>query len=73
MLLRRDEFLGHVVFPEGIQIDERKIQAIAGWPTPKDENESFSGLCTYYRRLLEGFANIAGPLHKLTEYNTMFT
>jgi hypothetical protein len=39
------------------------------WPTPKDKHEiiSFLGLCTYYRRFISGFANIAKPLTKLTE------
>jgi hypothetical protein len=44
------------------------------WPTPKDKHEirSFLGLCTYYRRFISGFANIAKPLTKLTEQKQVF-
>jgi hypothetical protein len=30
------------------------------------------GLCIYYRRFVKGFADIAKPLHKLTEDKTPF-
>ena len=63
------KFLGHVVSSDGIQTDPDKISAVRDWPRPSNIHElrSFLGLCTYYRRFVEGFADIAKPLHQLTE------
>ncbi|UYV63913.1 K02A2.6-like [Cordylochernes scorpioides] len=71
---KKVEFLGHTVSAKGIQTSESKILAIRDWPKPKDKHElrSFLGLCTYYRRFLEGFADIAAPLHRLTEAKSTF-
>ena len=30
----RDSFLGYVVTPQGIEVDESKIEAIKSWPVP---------------------------------------
>ncbi|UYV75275.1 K02A2.6-like [Cordylochernes scorpioides] len=68
------KFLGHIVSTEGIRTSEDKIFAIKNWPEPGDKHElrSFLGLCTYYRRFVEGYADIAVPLHRLTEARASF-
>ncbi|GFY24054.1 transposon Tf2-9 polyprotein [Trichonephila clavipes] len=44
------------------------------WKRPENLRElrSFLGLCTYYRKFVKGFSNIARPLHKLTESKQKF-
>ena len=64
-------YLGHVVSAEGVSTDPDKIEAVKRWPAPKTVTEvrSFLGLASYYRRFIQGFAEIAKPLHRLTEKN----
>ena len=61
------EFLGHVVSGNGIATDPKKIKAVAEWPTPANVTElrSFVGLANYYRRFVDKFSHIAGPLTAL--------
>ena len=58
-------FLGHQVSAQGIGTDPEKISAVKLWPVPSTVKElrSFLGFCSYYRRFIEGFSQIAGPLH----------
>jgi len=71
---KRVVFLGHVVSEEGVSTDPEKIKAVREWPTPTSTSalRSFLGLCSYYRRFVRGFANVAAPLHRLTENNRVF-
>lgn len=59
------KFLGHRVSAQGIGTDPDKISAVKMWPIPSTVKElrSFLGFCSYYRRFIEGFSQIAGPLH----------
>lgn len=58
-------FLGHQVSAQGVSTDPDKINAVQEWPTPSTLKElrSFLGFCSYYRRFIQGFSQIAGPLH----------
>ncbi|GFW22938.1 retrovirus-related Pol polyprotein from transposon 17.6 [Trichonephila clavipes] len=67
-------YLGHNISAEGVRTDPEKVSAVKNWKRPENLRElrSFLGLCTYYRKLLKGFSNIARPLHKLTESKQKF-
>ena len=67
----RTKFLGHVVSENGIEPDPEKVRAVVDWPTPRNltEARSFVALASYYRRFVGSFAEIARPIHLLTQKN----
>jgi hypothetical protein len=67
-------FLGHVVNKDGLAVDPAKVQAVVEWerPTSVREIRSFLGLAGYYRRYIEGFSSLSGPLIALTRKNAPF-
>ena len=62
-------FLGHTVSAEGIETGKEKIRAVEEFPKPSTEKglRQFLGLCSYFRRFINGFAQLAGPLYDLIE------
>ncbi|MCO5561955.1 hypothetical protein L7F22_015581 [Adiantum nelumboides] len=56
-------------------MDPTKIEAIRNWPDLKNVHEvrSFLGLCSYYRLYVQKFAEIASPLHMLTQKGVPFS
>jgi hypothetical protein len=61
--------LGFTVNQKGIGTDPEKMAIIRDYPIPKTVKQvrSFLGLCSYYRQLIRGFAEIARPLTRLTK------
>ena len=72
--MREIKYLGHIISKDGIRMDPDKLQVINEWPVPKNLHElrSFIGMCSYYRRFIEKFSVIAGPLHDLTKKKVKF-
>ena len=63
------EFLGVVIGPEGMKMEEEKVKGVLEWPTPKcvKDMQKFLGLANYYCRFIEGFALVARPLHDMVK------
>ena len=72
--LSRVGFLRHVVSADGIYVGPHKVEAVENWeqPTTVTEVRSFLGFAGYYRRFIEGFSKIVGPLHGLTRKGVKF-
>jgi hypothetical protein len=67
-------FLGYVVTPQGIEVDEAKIEAIKSWPIPASltQLQSFLGLVVFYQRFMRDFSTIAASLIDLTKKSVSF-
>lgn len=72
--LREVKFLGHVISSKGVAVDPAKIEAMTERqrPTSVHEIRSFLGLAGYYRRFVEGFSKLSGPLIALTIKNAKY-
>ena len=66
-LRRQVHYLGHTISAEGVSCEAGKVEAVKNWPVPATTTalRSFSGFASYYRRFIQGFSKIAGPLHDL--------
>ena len=67
--VREVEFLGVVIGPDRIKMEEEKVKGVLDWQMPKcvKDVQKFLGLANYYRRFIEGFALIARPLHDMVK------
>ena len=56
----------HRLSAEGVSVDPRIVQSIVEWATPISccEVLRFTGLANYYRRFVEGYAEVAAPLSR---------
>jgi hypothetical protein len=70
----RVAFLGYVVTPQGIEVDEVKIEATKSWPIPATLTQlrSFLGFAGFYQHFMRDFSIIAAPLNDLTKKGVSF-
>ncbi len=57
-------FLGYIVTPAGVQMDQRKAEAVKNWPQPTmiKEMQRFLGFANFYRRFIAHYSQLAAPL-----------
>jgi hypothetical protein len=67
-------FLDHVLSAAGIEVQSDKVTCVRDWPRPTNLTElrAFLGTCSYYRRFIVGFADLATPLHFLQRKHVPF-
>jgi len=65
--VRKIGFLGVVIGPNGIEMEEEKVDRVLSWLEPKNVKDvrKFLGLANYYRRFIKDFAQVARPINVL--------
>ena len=66
--VRKIGFLGVIIGPNRIEMEEEKIDGVLSWPQPKNVKNvrKFLGLTNYYRRFIKDFTRVARPINVLT-------
>jgi hypothetical protein len=72
--LEEIQFLGHVLFANGIAVDPSKVKDILEWkpPTTVHQVRSFLGLAGYYRRFILDFSKLVKPITSLLKNDKKF-
>lgn len=67
-------FLGYIISPEGVKMDNRKVECIQNWPQPTTRKgvQKFLGFANFYRKFIRNFSALAKPLTQLTSSKTPF-
>ena len=73
LLQRKVEYLGHEVSGNGIRPSPAKVVSLHDMALPQTLKEvrSFIGICSYYRRFIPHFSELAEPLIALTRKNVV--
>ena len=61
-------FLGYIISPEGVEMDQEKIRTVVEWEAPDSVKgvQSFLGFANFYRRFIEGYSKLTRLLNDLT-------
>jgi hypothetical protein len=68
------KYLGFIVTPEGIKVDQSKIEAVVNWavPTTVQGIQLFLGFCNFYQKFIKAYSRIVAPLYRLTRLDVPF-
>jgi hypothetical protein len=58
------DYLGHLIYEEGVKAEPAKIEAMLKWQIPKSPKalRGFLGLTWYYCKFVKGYGGVAAPL-----------
>ncbi len=64
------QFLGYVITPDGVQMDQGKVEAVRNWPQPTTvkELQRFLGFANFYRRFIAQYSQMSAPLTSLLRH-----
>ena len=73
-LRRKTLYLGHIIGPEGIEVDQSKTKILQNYPPPKTPKQvrSFLGTTNYFRNHILNYSILARPLINLTKKTKNF-
>jgi len=68
------KYLGYVIGKGTLKIDKEKVSAITEFPSPKSTKQlrRFLGMAGWYRRFIDNFASLTGPLTNLLKKSKGF-
>jgi hypothetical protein len=69
---KQTKYLGLVIMPRGIEIDQEKVSVIASWlpPINRKQLQRFLGFANFYRWFIKDFSGMVRPLYDLTKKTT---
>jgi hypothetical protein len=58
---------------DGVKVDPAKIEIVMKWNTPRDVGQLRSFfVCNYFRRFIQGYSTLVGPLTNLTRHDSKY-
>jgi len=65
-------FLGYIISPEGLRMDDLKVQVIQEWPVPRKvkDIQLFLGFANFYHCFIVNYSDVTIPLMHLTCKNS---
>ena len=69
------EYLGYILAPSRLTMDNNKVKVIQDWPKPQEvkDVQSFLGFANFYCRFIHNYSDLTVPLTRLTQKGTLWS